>query len=401
MTPRRTHLQSSPSIRRASSIDDLAFQVAPGVFATDYEAERGYYDDQAFRIQSLATSAAVKQEYKSQMESLKKDLTSTRSKLSGMKESFDDSSPPRSKDVSAVELEQLGYDDEIADSDSDRSPQLEQELSARDAKIDNLEKTVADLESEYKHNESRSSEVIIELRKRSAELELHLTKVTAEGDELQSKSHAAESAIVDISKKYHACLAELDLFKEKLRVSQCTTEISKEAEEDHIQEISDLQSQLAKSADGLQSERKQHVVTRNDLNEGAKAMVIAQNNAEKLRTQNDELTEEIRKVRKERDEIAGNMEDLEHDYEVLENKYVTLGEHMRSVRDIEHDLPSERDNFRELPQAAFRKVGKLEKHQVSLASSSQVQPTGDAASEQPQEATKLAGQPLQGCDRTQ
>jgi uncharacterized coiled-coil DUF342 family protein len=324
------------------------------------------------------------------MESLKKDLASARSKLSGMKKAFDDSSPPRPKDVSAAEPEQLGHDDEIADSDSDRSPQLEQELSAPHAKIDNLEKTVAALESEYKHNENRSSEVIIELWKRVAELEFHLTKVTAERDELQSKFHAAESAIVDISKKYHSCLAELDRFKEKLRASQRTIEISKEAEEDHIQKISDLQSQLAKSADALQSEQEQHAVTRNDLHEGAKAMVIAQNNAENLRMQSDELTEEVLRVRKERDNIAEHMEDLEHDYEVLETKYVTLGDDMASLREREHDLLRERDDSREQLQAALEKIGKLEKHLVSLASSSPVQPTGNATLEQPQEATKLA-----------
>jgi predicted nucleic acid-binding Zn-ribbon protein len=324
------------------------------------------------------------------MESLKKDLMSARSKLSGVKKSFDDSSPSRSKDVSAAEPEQLGHDDEIADSDSDHSPQLEQELSARDAKIHNLETTVAALESEYKHNESRSSEVIIELRKRVAELELLLTKVTAERDELQSKFHAAESAIVDISNKYHACRAESELFKKKLRASQRTIEISKELEEDHIQKISDLQSQLAKSADALQSEQEQHAVTRNGLHEGAKAMVIAQNNAEKLRTQSNELTEEVKKVRKERDEIAESMEDLEHDYKVLETKYVTLGDDMASLRERGHDLLRERDDSWEQLQAALEKIGKPEKHLVSLASSIQVQTTGDATLEQPQEATKLA-----------
>ncbi|KAH7073847.1 hypothetical protein BKA63DRAFT_604152 [Paraphoma chrysanthemicola] len=340
-------IHSSVAIPGVGPMRETTIQVAPGLFAADHKAERRYYEEQAFRMQTFATSAAVKQ-----------DLLTALIESDNVKASADDATAqwieisPTTTTGPVVGSSQDDPSAKFPEAAVYRISQLEHDLSARDANLSGLVKAAARRELQYKNNISRFAKTVADLDNTTSQAGFLVDKATANCNEMQSNIEAADAAAVEITEKYRVCSHELDRLKIEKETSRRKIESLMKADTTHLGEIDDLRAQVETLAEALILEQTQHAATRDDLKEHAKAMEIAQSDAEDLRSHNDDLIAE----RNEDSKVEEKLANLEFDHDELQQKLATLARKAFSLGCSSDHHKKECDRLQELLEAQGQTV---------------------------------------------
>jgi archaellum component FlaC len=241
--PSRGQLLKFPEVvhKSASSNDEATkitkiTEIAPGIFASNHEAEQRFWQHQASHMQKLAKSANVKKKYQAKMNTLKKDVKVARSELRGIK-----------GQLSAV----LPSTEEA----------LQVQICAKDADFDDLPKSADEPEQASAKVKHEQSETVRDLRDCIGRLETAFATVTLQRDGLQNELDASEASFTDISDEFSKYHDELENIKSKALVWQAAIEQSRVEEEKQRRAIDELESQLTKSNEQLEAERAESNTT--------------------------------------------------------------------------------------------------------------------------------------------
>jgi predicted nucleic acid-binding Zn-ribbon protein len=328
MSSRGRPVQFPRIVRKSDHINDGAVEIAPGIVATSHEAEQQFWQGQTSHMQKLATSAAAKKKYQSEIKTMKNNLKAARSELRDIKDQFNavlsktDGMIMKSKNVSKTE----------------EQPQAETwaEVTTTDGSL-----TLTNVPKETSaHIEDGKSKAIAELQDRIAQLETDLATVTVQRAELQDDVNASDASLTDITNKFTECHNELEDIKATVSIWQAAIDQGRLQEEAHLHTIGELRSQLAKSKEALAAEQAQNKSTSEDLEGTSEALDLTVSALETSESKLRDLHAEYDALEHERTAAAATHTNLVY---AVRAKDVELAE-------TKHELRAARDKVAELEE---------------------------------------------------
>jgi hypothetical protein len=232
--PTRIRSVQFPSIaHRTHATREKTIEVAPGIFASNHEAEQRFFLTQASHMKMLANSAGVKERDTRELKRLKKCLKAAQSCLTGI--------ASQSKQKSAIVCEP--------------DHQLREQISAKDMMIENHTQAANALEQAH---ENDKRDALAELHQRTVSLETNLKNVVEERENAQSTYNAFGEAFTDIHAESTTRYDQDEALKSKESVWQADLEQSGLFVKKHEIIIEELQSQMKDLNDKLKAEQAAH-----------------------------------------------------------------------------------------------------------------------------------------------
>ncbi|KAF2031578.1 hypothetical protein EK21DRAFT_87845 [Setomelanomma holmii] len=343
MPSRSENAKSQSPLRKTSSLGIKVIEMPAGIIFADHDAERQYH-------QALADGASVKHEYQCEIEALKKELESVLSSKGDETPDDNTAMDTRNNKIKpdGAEPDASEQQDHPASATGDRNIALQSDVSARNIQIQDVEKSVKSLKTEHERSKNCSSEIIEDLHERVNAVQNDLAWTSKERDELQSKLTVAE---VERSKQSGA----------------------------HLQRITSLEEQLAKSNDALNEEHEKFKTTREESGKHTKATTVAEQEVHDFRKDRSELNQKLKELRDNHDELTQDMRDLKEDKDKLTSEKAILEENVDDLLDknekLKDELQAEHKNFikktyevydlKKKLDAAEKKISELEKHQAA------------------------------------